>query len=180
MSRLQALIPPYPRDVQERLDAITPTDATPLVLFKTVATSGRAWTKLVGGSLLDPGPLGLREREIVIDRTCALAGCEYEWGVHIAFFGRQAKLTPEEVRATVHGSAGSTCWSPAEAVLIATCDALHHHARLDDEEFAALREHYDNDQILEIVQLCGYYRTISYLVGAFDLPLEEQAARFPS
>ena len=33
-----------------------------------------------GGSLLDKGTLSLRQREIVIDRTCALNQCEYEMG----------------------------------------------------------------------------------------------------
>ena len=37
-----------------------------------------------------PRPLSLREREIVIDRTCALTGCEYEWGVHVAIFAEAA------------------------------------------------------------------------------------------
>src|SRR4051812_29406070 len=53
----------------------------------------RAWEKFRGGSLLDRGPLSLREREIVIDRTCALNGCEYEWGVHVATFSDAAHLT---------------------------------------------------------------------------------------
>jgi hypothetical protein len=30
--------------------------------------------------------LSMRQREIVINRVTALCGCEYEWGVHIAFF----------------------------------------------------------------------------------------------
>ena len=50
----------------------------------------RAWDKFRAGSLLDRGPLSLREREIVIDRTCALTGCEYEWGVHVALFAKAA------------------------------------------------------------------------------------------
>ena len=43
----------------------------------------------------------MREREIVIDRTSALNGCEYEWGVHVAIFAGHAGLSDEEVRATV-------------------------------------------------------------------------------
>ena len=65
--------------------------APPLILFRVIAGNARAWEKFRAGSLLDRGPLSLREREIVIDRTCALTGCEYEWGVHVATFaGRRA------------------------------------------------------------------------------------------
>jgi hypothetical protein len=45
-------------------------------------------------NLLGRGLLMLRQREIVIDRTCALNGSEYEWGVHIAFFAAKVKFTP--------------------------------------------------------------------------------------
>ena len=75
------------------------------MLFRVIATSARAWEKFRAGSLLDRGPLSLREREIVIDRTCALTGCEYEWGVHVAIFARPRRLTDEQVRATVAGGA---------------------------------------------------------------------------
>src|SRR5262249_29091291 len=130
-------------------------------------------------SLLDRGPLSLREREIVIDRTCALNGCEYEWGVHVAIFAEAAQLTREEVRATVHGDAGSS-WSPAEQALIAAVDALHRRSTLSDEEFAALSAHYDEAQILEIMMLCGFYRTVSYIANGLRLPLEANAVRFPA
>ncbi|WP_428390866.1 hypothetical protein [Lichenicoccus sp.] len=33
-------------------------------------------------------------------------------------------------------------------------------------------------QIIEVIQLCGFYLTISYLVGCFELPLEHFSRRF--
>jgi len=125
------------------------------------------------------GPLSLREREIVIDRTCALTGCEYEWGVHVATFADAAGLTGEQVGATVLGGADAPCWSPAEQALLAAVDALHVGATLSDEEFKALSAHYDDAKIFEIILLCGFYRTVSYLANGLAMPLEEKAARFP-
>jgi alkylhydroperoxidase family enzyme len=122
----------------------------------------------------------LREREIVIDRTCARNACEYEWGVHVATFAEAAHLTDEQVRATVRGDADAACWSAAEQALIATVDALHARSTLSDIEFKALSAHYDEVQILEIILLCGFYRTVSYLANTMALPLEAKAARFPS
>lgn len=179
MSRIAPLEPPYPQQIQEQFDKVMPPGVPPLVLFRTVATSARAYEKLRGGSLLDRGPLTLKEREIVIDRTCALNRCEYEWGVHIAFFKPAAKLTDEQVRATVLEGSDASCWSEAETALIAAVDALHHRATWTDAEFTALTQHYSNDKILEIIQLCGAYRTISYLCNALQLPLEPNGARFP-
>jgi alkylhydroperoxidase family enzyme len=179
MSRIAPLEPPYDPEIQGQFDRIM-RGAPPLVLFRVVAGNARAWEKFRAGSLLDKGPLSLREREIVIDRTCALAGCEYEWGVHVATFAAAAQLTDEQVRATVCGGADAPCWSASEQALIAAVDALHHRATLSDIEFKALSAHYDDAKIFEIILLCGFYRTVSYLANGLNLPLEQKAARFPS
>jgi alkylhydroperoxidase family enzyme len=178
MSRIAPLQPPYAPEVRAQFDRIM-RGAAPLVLFRVMAGYPRAWEKFRGGSLLDKGPLSLREREIVIDRTCALNACEYEWGVHVATFAAAADLTQEQVRATVHGAADAACWSAAEQAMIAAVDALHARSTLDDAEFKALAAHYDETKILEIILLCGFYRTVSYLCNALALPLEEKGARFP-
>jgi alkylhydroperoxidase family enzyme len=178
MSRISPLQPPYAPEIQAQFDRIM-RDAQPLMLFRVIAGNARAWEKFRAGSLLDRGPLSLREREIVIDRTCALTRCEYEWGVHVAIFANAASLTEEQVCATVQQGSDALCWSQREQVLIAAVDALHHCATLSDDEFAALSAHYDEAKILEIMLLCGFYRTVSYLANGFDLPLEPTAARFP-
>ena len=179
MSRIAPLQPPYAPDIQPQFDRIM-RGAPPLLLFRVMAGQPRAWDKFRAGSLLDPGPLSLREREIVIDRTCALNKCEYEWGVHVAIFAAAAQLTDEQVRATVSGPANASCWSEAERAMIAAVDALHQRATLSEDEFKALSAHYDADKILEIILLCGFYRTVSYLANALALPLEANAARFPT
>lgn len=178
MSRIAPLEPPYDAEIQQQFDRIM-RGAPPLMLFRVVAGNARAWEKFRGGSLLDGRILSLREREIVIDRTCALTRCEYEWGVHVATFAHAAGLTDEQVRATVLGGADDACWSTEEQALIGAVDALHHRATLSDDEFAALRMHYDDAKIFEIILLCGFYRTVAYLANGLSLPLETNAARFP-
>jgi alkylhydroperoxidase family enzyme len=178
MSRIAPLEPPYAPETREIFDRIM-RGAPPLMLFRVMASQKRAWDKFRAGGLLDPGPLTLREREIVIDRTCALNKCEYEWGVHVAIFAAAAKLTGEQVRATVHGDADAPCWSDAEQAMIVAVDALHRRATLDDAEFTALATHFDDAKIFEIILLCGFYRTVSYLANGLKLPLEDNAARFP-
>jgi alkylhydroperoxidase family enzyme len=172
------LQPPYDPETQRQFDRIM-RGAPPLTLFRVVAGHARAWEKFRAGSLLDKGPLSLREREIVIDRTCARTGCEYEWGVHVATFAAAAHLTDEQVRATVLGDADAPCWSQSEQALVAAVDALHARATLSEAEFQALSAHYDDAKVFEIILLCGFYRTVSYLANGLALPLEEKAARFP-
>jgi alkylhydroperoxidase family enzyme len=179
MPKIAPLEPPYAADIQSQFDRIM-RGAPPLMLFRVMASNARAWEKFRAGSLLDRGPLSLREREIVIDRTCALNACEYEWGVHVTTFAKAAGLGEAEIRATVHEGAAAPCWSAAEQALISAVDALHARSTLSDEEFSQLASHYEEAKIFEIILLCGFYRTVSYLANGLRLPLEEKAARFPA
>jgi alkylhydroperoxidase family enzyme len=94
-------------------------------------------------------------------------------------FAEAAHLTGEQVRATVLGNADASCWLESERALIAAIDALHARATLSDAEFNAMSAHYDDSKIFEIILLCGFYRTVSYLANGLALPLEKRAARFP-
>lgn len=180
MPRIAPLSPPYAPDVQASFDAVMPPGYEPLALFRTVAASERAWRKFRAGSLLDRGPLSLRHREILIDRTCALTRCAYEWGVHVALLADTAKLTPAQIEALAVGEPDAGGWSAEEAALIAAADALHARATLTDAEWARLRTHFDEAQILEVLLLCGFYRTVAYLANGLALPLEPYGAPLPA
>jgi hypothetical protein len=56
-----------------------PKGVPPLALFRTIAVNEPVFLRVMAGGLLDRGSISLREREIVIDRTCARCGSEYEW-----------------------------------------------------------------------------------------------------
>jgi alkylhydroperoxidase family enzyme len=181
MTRIEPLAKPYPADFAAAMQVLM-RGAEPLVLFTTLAKNPRAWSKFTGGSLLDKGsPLTMREREIVIDRATARCGCEYEWGVHVSGFARHVGLDDAQVGATVNADAEHPAWTDErERVLIRTVDALLDRKRLSDDEWQSLREHFDELQALEIVQLVAFYHGVSLICGALDLPLEPGAARFPT
>src|SRR5437763_17016516 len=119
MPRIAPAEPPFEPQVAAELQRIMPPGGTPLVLFRTLARSPRVFAKLFAGGLLDKGALSLRQREIVIDRTTARLGCEYEWGVHIAFFADRVGFTPRHVAATVAADADAAAWTSDDRALIA-------------------------------------------------------------
>ena len=179
-ARIAPAAPPYPPEIQTRLDAVM-RGKPALVLFTTMARDPRLFHKFFDAGLLDRGHLSLRQREIVIDRVTALCGSEYEWGVHVAAFAAHVKLDAAQIRSLAIGSAEDACWSDAERRLIRFCDALHAHCAIADELWAALREDVGSDEaMIELLMLAGFYRTVSYLTNALRLPLEEGAARFPA
>ena len=176
--RVAPLEPPYPEPVRAALDRIMPAGVPPLALFRTLARNERVFLRLMAGGLLDRGSITLREREIVIDRTCARCGSEYEWGVHVAFFAERARLSSEEVASTC-AEPGTGAFSPRERLLLRLVDALHDEARASDELWAALRAHWSEEQLIELVALTGFYHLISFATNALRIPLEPYGARLP-
>lgn len=180
MPRIAPAEAPYPPQIAAALERIMPTGVPPLVLFRTMARNPRVFEKIFAGGLLDKGALSMRQREIVIDRTTARLGAEYEWGVHIAFFAERAGFDEDRIAATVHGSADAPCWSADEQALLAAVDDLVDRRTLGDETWTSLTAHFVEAQILEVIALTGYYHTISFLCRSLDLPLEAYGARFPN
>jgi len=106
MARITPLQPPYDPEVEQLLQRMMPGGAAPIALFRTF-TKNLAMTRAMhpwgAYELGRHFTLTLRDREIVIDRTCARTGCEYEWGVHVAFFAGRAGLTDDQVASLTHG-----------------------------------------------------------------------------
>jgi alkylhydroperoxidase family enzyme len=179
MSRIAPAQEPYEPRIAADFARIMPSGVAPLLLFRTLARNPRIFGRMLAGALLDPGSLSLRQREIVIDRTAARLGCEYEWGVHVTFFSERARLTPEQVTATVCGASDAACWSPDEQALIALVDDLVDQRTIGETAWSGLAAHFDDAQILEAIALTGCYHTISFYCLGLKLPLESYAAHFP-
>jgi len=180
-ARITPQSPPFPTDVQETLDAIMPAGAPPLALFTTLARDPRLFHKFMAGGLLGKGNISLRQREIIIDRVTAQCGCEYEWGVHVAFFAERVELDAAQIRSLVHGGPADACWrDPSERLLIRMCDELHATCDISKALWRELSAEFSDAAILEMLMLAGSYRTVSYLAKATDLPLESFAAKFPN
>lgn len=177
-ARMTPASPPFPAAVQDWLTKTMPPGKPPLLLFTTLARDPRLFGKFFAAGLLDRGHLTLRQREIVIVRTTALCGSEYEWGVHIAIFAAKAGFDAPQIGSLTHGAAHDACWNAVEQDLLRLCDALHRDCALDDALWQSLRRHFSEEAMLELLMLAGFYRTVSVLTNALRLPLEANAARF--
>jgi len=180
MTRIEPAAAPYDPAIADALARIMPAGMEPLVLFRTMARNPRIFAKMFAGGLLDKGALGLRQREIVIDRTTARLGCEYEWGVHVALFADKVGFGEAEIAATVHGPADAACWAADERALVAIVDDLVDRRTIATATWTTARRHFDEAQLLEVIALVGYYHTISFLCRGLELPLESYGARFPA
>jgi alkylhydroperoxidase family enzyme len=182
--RIAPLEPPYDPKIAETLAKWMPPGSTiePLKLFRTLERSPEISSRLraLGSGILGPRSLiAPRDREILIHRTAALCGCEYEWGVHAAAYGEAVGLTPDAVRATATGAAGDPVWTGRDALLVRLADELHQTAHVSDQLWTALSAYWDAPQLIELLIVAGTYRLIAYLANGAQVALEDWAARFP-
>jgi len=182
MSRIAAVEPPYVPEVGEALAQMMPPGVEPILLFRTFANNLPMTQAMHGWGAYELSrnlSLTMRDREILIDRTCARCGCEYEWGVHTAFFAARVELTDAQVTSLVHGGAGDPCWTaPRDRLLVRTADALHDTSTIDDELWRELSAEFDQRQLLDTLLLCGWYHAIAFAANAAGVPLEPGMPRF--
>ena len=181
--RIAPLEPPYTPDVEQMLRKWMPPGAgiEPLRLFRTLVVheSLAARMRPLGAGILGHGLLEPQDRELMIHRTCARCGAEYEWGVHAAFFGKLAGLSDRQLAATVTEPADAPVWSERERAVVTLADELHDTSDVSDDTYGDLERHFTAAQILELVVTAGWYHTISFVIGAAQVELEPWAARFP-
>lgn len=182
MFRIAPLEPPYTEESGALLAAMMPAGAPPIALFRLfarnmpMATAMHGW----GGYELSRNlSLSMRQRELVIDRTCARCGCEYEWGVHLAIFAARVDLTLEQQVSLTHGGPEDPCWtSESERLLLSAVDALHDHGDIDDTLWTRLAGEFDDRQLMDLLLLCGWYHAISFTARVTRLPSEPGTPRF--
>ncbi|NBH07824.1 carboxymuconolactone decarboxylase family protein [Amycolatopsis sp. SID8362] len=169
--RIAPLEPPFDAGTAEVLDRLGP----PIGLF-------RVWARrpALARGVADWGryyfsrqsALTVRQRELVIDRTTALCGAAYEWGVHLATFAEKAGLHDDQIRSLATGGPADECWDASDRAVLAAVDELHATHDLADRTWADLTDAIGEDGALDLLLVCGWYHAISFTVRALRLPLE--------
>ena len=181
-SRITPLDPPYEPEVAESLRRMMPPGVEPLRLFRTVARNPAILERFraTGAYILNFGRIEPVDREVLLHRTCARCGCEYEWGVHVVAFGRPLGLSEEQLRATVEEGSDSAVWSERQRLLVRLADELHETATVSEPLWAELAENWDDSQVIELIATAGFYHLVSFIANAAGVEPEPYAARFPT
>jgi alkylhydroperoxidase family enzyme len=180
--RIRPLEPPFLSEVESQLRQMMPEGVPPIALFRTFVHNlpmSQAMGQWGGYELSSRLSLSMRDREVVIDRTCARCGCEYEWGVHVAFFAERVGLGVDQIMSLAHGSSSDPCWtSERDRLLIKAVDALHDSSDIDDVLWRALTGVFGDADLLDLLLLCGWYHAISFVARAARVPFETGAPSF--
>jgi alkylhydroperoxidase family enzyme len=179
MSRITPLEAPFEPDAADLLTLMMPAGAPAIALFRTFARNRPMTAAMIpwgSYALGRQSSLTRRERELVILRTCARCGCDYEWGVHVAHFSERAGLTIAQLASLAGGTHADPCWiDERDRLLVETVDALHDTSDMSDDLWARLAGSFGEPQILDLLMLTGWYHAISFVARATRLPLEPGA-----
>lgn len=180
-TRIAPLDPPYAPAVAETLARMMPPEVEPLKLFRTIARNHEVLDRFrsTGAYLLNFGKVDALDREVVIHRTCARCGCEYEWGVHVTVFGRPLGLSEDQIKATVEGDAEHPAWSERQSLLVRLADELHEEAAISDSLWERLAAVWSEEELIELIAVAGFYHLVSFLANGARVGLEQAGARFP-
>lgn len=157
--------------IRKRLERLLPPGLPTPQLYLTVARNEGLFNHIADVGLL--GPTGLLDRrvipsalrELVILRTCVAAGNDYEFNLHVSTISEQMGLTRAQIEAVRHASPKEGVWSAAQVAVMRLIDALVRRLEVTDEEFAAVREHFDDATLVEITMLVGLYMIPAMLVA---------------
>jgi alkylhydroperoxidase family enzyme len=150
-----------------------------LNIFSTLAHHPKLMKRwlVFGNHVLAKSSLADRDRELLILRTGWNCQAPYEWGQHVAI-GRVAGITDDEITRLTKG-ADEPGWADREAALLRAADQLHAEQMVDDVTYAALAEHYDEQQLLDIVFTVGQYHLVSMALNTFRVQRDDGVTGVP-
>jgi len=182
--RIAPIETPYSPEVEAQLARMMPSSLPPIALFRTIvrnlamAEAMETWGRYQLGRSLS---LSMRDREIVIDRTCARCGCEYEWGVHVAFFANRVGLGEDQIASLATGMPSDLCWTERrDRLLVRAVDAVHDTSDIPEELWKELSATFSDANLLDLLFLTGWYRAICVVARVARIPLETGAPTFGS
>lgn len=146
----------------------------PPAIFTTLGRGrGLFWGWLhFAGRLMPGGRLPRRESELVILRVAHLSRSAYEFAHHVRL-GRRAGVTPADVERLRTGP-DAEGWSARERVLLATVDEVLRDRDLADTSWAALRDHLDEREALELLLLIGHYSMLATTLTVLRIPVDPE------
>jgi alkylhydroperoxidase family enzyme len=135
----------------------------------------RAWVP--ASRYFGTSPLSLRDRELLILRTCWLTKNEYTWGNHIPA-AKRAGLSDEDIRRITKGPGAG--WNTVDATLLQAVDELHADQVIADRTWNALTQRYGHQEMSDLIFIVGQYTFVAMWARSGGFPMESGAPRFPA
>ncbi len=142
-------------------------------IFRTLANHpalAKRWM-VFANHILGKSTLSVRDRELLILRIGWLCQAGYEWGQHVQI-ARQAGMSDEEIRSARTGP-DTAGLSALDKLLLEATDELHADAFVSDKTWQGLQQHYNTQQLMDLVFTVGQYNLVCMALNSFGVQLDE-------
>jgi alkylhydroperoxidase family enzyme len=119
--------------------------------------------------LLFSSTLPPRLRELTVLRVAHRHGSEYEWRHHVRM-GKEVGLTDEVIDGIQHGEASDDL----DQAILHAVDELQDQSVISDATWAALSEHLDERQRMDLVFTIGCYGALAMAINTFGVEPDQE------
>jgi 4-carboxymuconolactone decarboxylase len=158
-----------PLDVADLDPELKFGDGPVLNIFRTLAHHPKLLKRwlVFGNHVLAKSTLPARDREIAILRTGFLCRAGYEWGQHV-LIARSVGVKDDEIERIADGP-DAPGWSASDQALLRACDDLQQDSFVSDATWQALCEHFEMEQILDLIFCVGQYQLVSMALNSLGV-----------
>lgn len=142
-------------------------------IFKTMTNHPelmRRWM-VFANHVLFKSSLPFREKELLILRIGYLCKAGYEWGQHVQV-ARKGGVSDDDIRLAKTGP-DTPGINEVDSLLLTAVDELHEDSFIGDSTWHALAEHFDTQQMMDIVFTVGQYNLVCMALNSFGVQLDE-------
>jgi 4-carboxymuconolactone decarboxylase len=139
------------------------------------AASGPVYRGLgqLGSALIRGSPLPPKLRELAILRVGYISRSAYEVFQHEAL-ARHIGMDEAQIDAIRAGDGASPALGQAERDVMAFVEDIVVNVRASDATLAAVRQHLDISQLVDLIVVTGYYMTVCRLLETSGIEIEEE------
>ena len=112
-------------------------------------------------------------RELVIMRVAHINGAPYEADQHRPF-ALKAGVSEAQLDALSNWSAQAQIYDPVQQDVLAYTDAMTTHVHVPDDVAAAVRQHFDHEQLVELTATIAAYNMVSRFLEAMQIHSDDK------
>jgi len=125
-------------------------------------------------SILHKQKLSHVNRELLILQVAQLQHGVYEWRQHVPI-ALGVGVTQQQIDGIEQGKYADAAFNAAEQALLAFGREVIENVRVAEPVFAAMRQHFSEQEIVESILAIGFYMTMARLTEATDVDLDPAA-----
>jgi alkylhydroperoxidase family enzyme len=162
---------PLPEPLAGQMARLLPPGMPAPQLFLSVARNAGLFGFMVDSGWI--GPTGLLDRrtlekplrEAVILRTCVAARNDYEFNLHVQTISARMGLSAAQIADVKQPGLAPALWNDRQRAALALVDALVRQLQVPDLLYAKARQHFSEEELIDITQLTGLYTGVAMLVA---------------